>query len=95
MSDKQTAAPKTEMDALHDDLARKLRTLIEEGETGMRAGEPVKRPVSAAVLAVARGFLKDNHIECDKGLPTRPVGELAKSVQELNDDDDEIPEFPN
>jgi hypothetical protein len=89
------ATKTSEMAGLHDDVAKKLRTLIADGETEVRAGKEIKRPVSAAVLAVARGFLKDNNIQCDDGEPTRPVGELGKAVAAMNEEDDAIPEFPN
>lgn len=87
------AAKEPAMASLHDALATKLKGLIEGGETVMIAGKEKRVGVSAAVLAVARGFLKDNNIECDPDLPTRAVGELAESVKQELEADDEIPAF--
>jgi len=88
------AATTDQMGKLHDVLAKKLNELIVNGETTVQAGKEKTAPVSAAVLAVARGFLKDNGVECDPGLPSRPVGELASSVSELLEDEN-VPEFTN
>ena len=87
------AAKEDSLGTLHDTLAKKLKALIDGGETQIIAGKEKKIGVSAAVLAVARGFLKDNNIQCDPDLPTRAVGELAKSVAATLEDDEDIPDF--
>jgi hypothetical protein len=86
------------MGTLHDELAKKLTDAIKNGETVIKAGEEVRVPVTAAMLNVARGFLKDNNIECDEGLATRPIGELSKTVTEAlkkMEEDEDLPVFTN
>ena len=50
MNDNSHAADQREMGKLHNDVAKKLRDLIENGETERRAGKDVKIPVTAAML---------------------------------------------
>jgi hypothetical protein len=88
------AAKTSELGDLHETLAKKLKELIVKGDTVTVGGKTKKVRVSAAVMAVARGFLKDNNIVCDEGLATRPVGELGAAVAEANEDED-VPEFVN
>jgi hypothetical protein len=93
------AAKKDEMSQLHDEVARKLRKVIKDGETEIKAGKEVKVPVSAAMLGVAIRFLKDNNITCDEGVTTRPIGDLKRSLELVNQHDDEeedkLPKFAN
>ena len=98
MIEKKGAATTKAMNDLHDSLARYLTDVIKNGETVMKAGEKVKVPASAAMLNAAVRFLKDNSIECDPDLASRPVGELGKALEEFNagqDEDEELPEFAN
>ena len=82
-----------EMAQLHTAIAKKLRDLIEDGSETTVGGKTRKVPVSAAVLNVVRGFLKDNNIVCDENLPTRAVGELSDSIDKFNEEDDGLPHF--
>lgn len=70
------------MDKLHGDLAEELSTAIKKRtEDGM--------PI-AALLSVARQFLKDNHIECGPGVASKPLGELA-GLPEFDEDGTVVP----
>ena len=90
MNSTKGAAPEASMATLHDDLAKKLSTLIADGETIVVAGEEKHVKVSAAVLAVARGFLKDNDVTCDRIGQTSAVGELAEKVAVQDNVDAEV-----
>lgn len=50
---------------LHEALCNTLATAIEKGVpvADKETGEVVYAPAPAAILAVARGFLADNHVE--------------------------------
>jgi hypothetical protein len=92
------AATRTEMGSLHDELAKRLTDVIKNGEEVTRGEDTFKVPASAAMLNVARGFLKDNNVECDENLPTRQIGELSNAVNAAltkMEEDDELPEFTN
>lgn len=78
---------------LHVAIAVKLKELIEDGSEITVAGKTRRVGVSAAVLNVVRGFLKDNNIVCDEHLPSRPVGELTDAVAKFNEEDDDLPNF--
>jgi hypothetical protein len=94
----ESSATQSEMDGLHDEVAKKLREVIKEGETVQKAGKEVKVPVSAAMLGVAVRFLKDNNITCDVGVPTRGVNTLKDSMGELHlieSEEEDIPVFKN
>jgi hypothetical protein len=95
MNGTKGAAKKDEMGQLHDEVARKLRKVIKEGETEIKAGKEVKVPVSAAMLGVAIRFLKDNNITCEEGHASRPVGELRRSLELVNRKEDEDADLPN
>jgi hypothetical protein len=95
MSGTDHAAKKDEMGLLHDEVAKKLRKVIKEGETEYKAGKKVKVPVSAAMLGVAIRFLKDNNITCDEGLASRPIGELRRSLELVTKHDEEEEDLPN
>jgi hypothetical protein len=98
MNGTKGAAKKDEMGLLHDEVARKLRKVIKEGETEIKAGKEVKVPVSAAMLGVAIRFLKDNNITCEEGLASRPIGELRRSLELVNqqdEEDEDLPKFAN
>jgi hypothetical protein len=89
------AATSKAMGALHDQLAQELCDLIKNGEEIEMRGKKVRRKASAAVLNVARGFLKDNNVTCDEGSrPTGPIVDLEKALDELNEDDG-APTFTN
>jgi hypothetical protein len=84
------------MDSLHDEVAKKLREVIKEGEIVQKAGKNVVVPVSAAMLGVAVRFLKDNNITCEVGLPSRGTNALKDSMGELHlleSEEEDIPVF--
>jgi hypothetical protein len=85
-----------ELDKLHNEFAKKLKNYLVEGETIVVAGEERKTSCSAAMMNVIRGFLKDNHVECDAGHPSPQVGAVADALEEFNsaaNDEDEAPHF--
>lgn len=91
------AATESEMAQLHTDLANELSTMIKEGRTVKIAGKTKKLRASAAVLAVARGFLKDNDVHCAREHASKPVTKLADAVAEhdaAEHDEDDVPRFP-
>lgn len=95
-NDKKGAATKPQLNALHEEFAKKLRTHLEEGETVVVSGKTHQVSCSAAMLNVIRGFLKDNNIACDPNLVTGPVTSLAESLEAFNNatnDEDEAPHF--
>jgi hypothetical protein len=91
------AAKSTEMGKLHDQLAKELAELIKNGETIIVAGKPRKIKASAAILNVARAFLKDNNVLCDDGHEaTEPILDLAEEMKTLNEEEaDGAPVFKN
>lgn len=92
MTGTKGAATEDHLGGLHNTLAKKLNDLITGQHTEIVGGKERRIACPAAILAVARGFLKDNNIMCDPDLPTRAVGELAKSVAESLEEED-IPDF--
>ncbi len=66
---------------LHADLANDLADRIEHGEKAVdkATGEIVKLPASAAILNVARQFLKDNDIKTlpNGQTPAERLGEVV------------------
>jgi len=79
-------ADTTKLNEMHDALADTLLDLVKNGEEVYVDGASVgRRKASAAVLNVARQFLKDNHI--DK-LP-KPGDNLTKLLQALPEGDEE------
>ena len=92
------AATNDAMGELHDALAKYLTDVIKNGETVEKRGEKKKVPASAAMLNVARGFLKDNSIECDPDYKSRPVGKLTEALAEYNkrqEEEEDLPKFVN
>jgi hypothetical protein len=81
MSNKKPA-PEGDMSKLHADLAKTLSEFLREME------EP-----NAALLNVARQFLRDNDITCDPDAPNPEIRNLAETMQERDEDD--IPDFLN
>lgn len=72
---KNKRAKDQELSELHAALAKALRTLVDSGEP------------NAAILNVARAFLKDNGIEA---IPEKndDLGAIRDSLPEFDDDDD-------
>jgi hypothetical protein len=66
---------------LHEVLAKSLADAITEGVPVKddETGTVYKAPAPAALLSVARQFLKDNNIEA-VATPDSPVGRLANSL---------------
>jgi len=97
MSRTKDAATQKELNNLHATLAKELTDLIKNGETVYRGDKKVKVRASAAVLNVARGFLKDNNVECDSGVPTAEIGTLSGAVADWQaaDEADDAPVFKN
>jgi hypothetical protein len=98
MNSTKGAAKRSDMGELHDALARKLTDVIKNGEPTIRGGEEIRVPVTAAMLNVVVRFLKDNNVECDEGLATRPIGELSDTVTEAlkkMEEDEDLPVFTN
>jgi len=91
------SAFEAELNEIHAIFAKKLKGLIEKGEQTVIAGEVHTVSPSAATLNVIRTFLKDNNITCDKGLPSRPVGELAASMDKIIEETlpEDLPKFTN
>lgn len=92
------AAKKTEVGKLHDNFAKELSHRLKHGEQITIAGETKTVKPSAALLAVIRGFLKDNNVLCDEGHESRSVGELTKDLEEHNRlmaEEDDSPHFTN
>lgn len=87
------AAKTDEMAKLHQEIAKKFRKILKDGEVIVVAGKAKKVEASAAMLNAIRGFLKDNHIVCDKDLPTRAVGELSDTLDKFNKEDAGLPHF--
>lgn len=79
------------LEVLHNLTAKKLIDVLENGIPILNVeGEVIGRePASAAWLAQATKFLKDNGIEA---LPTEgsPLGELAKKLPTFSDEDSEM-----
>jgi hypothetical protein len=94
MSKKATSE---EMGTLHDELAKKLTDIVKNGETVIKAGEPHRVPASAALLGVAARFLKDNNVVCADELPSAPITGLDQALKDfhIQEDEDELPTFPN
>lgn len=76
---KSNRASEDALDALHSELASVLTK-------GLAIRDDEGRPI-AALLNVARQFLKDNHVD-GAPLPNTPLGELAG----LPEFDDELPD---
>lgn len=84
------AAKAESLEQLHAALADELAVAIKEtelkiievpdadAENGKR--KELVRTRNAAVLSVARQFLKDNNIECAPGHPSASVGNLAATL---------------
>lgn len=66
---------------LHELLANTLAQAIKEGVTIAvnDKGEPIKAPAGAAILNVARQFLKDNNIDSTPEA-TNPIGLLKEAA---------------
>ena len=73
------------MTALHAELAKQLAILL-KGTTDPDTGAHI--PVSAAVMSVARQFLKDSGIDAVPKVGT-PMGDLA-GLPEFNQDGDNV-----
>jgi hypothetical protein len=72
------------MEELHGQLAKSLAEAVKDGVTVMdKEGNPLKMDCPAAVLSVARQFLKDNHIE--GGFGNADLSDLEKAMGEMND----------
>lgn len=72
------------MEELHGVLAKTLSDAIKEGVTVLdKEGNPMVVSTPAAVLSVARQFLKDNHIE--GGFGNADLTDLEKAMSEMND----------
>jgi hypothetical protein len=82
------ASSKEALESLHKALAETLATAITEGipmkddDTGVIT----KAPAPAALLSVARQFLKDNGIEA-LAVPGTPVHKLSASLPFTGEDD--------
>lgn len=85
-----TSTSKDVMEALHVVLAQELSRQLREGTwVEDENGKPVKLSPKAALLNVARQFLKDNGIEAAIG-KGGAIDEVSKA---LKDFEDELP-FP-
>lgn len=75
------AADSDKLGNLHDMLAETLTQAIKDGVPikDEESGKIIKAPAPAAILNVARQFLKDNNIDC-KPSATNPIGLLADSL---------------
>jgi len=83
------AAKEAELQNLHAELAKVLKTAINEtelkivdlpdaeSETG--TVKTVVKTRNAAVLNAARQFLKDNNIQCARGAPSPEITDLAQA----------------
>lgn len=71
--------PKQALQDLHSSLARVLAEAIEQGVPVRddETGQVTKAPAPAAILNVARQFLKDNGIEAVPAGKKSPLGALA------------------
>lgn len=75
------------MEALHEALARQLLDAVKNGELVLtKDGEVARIGARAAVLNVARQFLKDNNIEAVP-VPESPLKKLEETLGDLDDDD--------
>ena len=94
MSTKKPASEDA-MNELHDTVARELKTILTEGEIVEVAGQYVRKRPSASMLNVIRAFLRDNNVRCAADHPSRPVGDLKRSMEEIlgNLEDSDIPKF--
>jgi hypothetical protein len=88
------AAAKDALQKLHEVLAQTLADAITEGVPVKddETGEVTKAPAPAAILNVARQFLKDNNIEA-VAVPGKPLASLASKLpfagsEEMQDKDD-------
>ena len=75
------AASKSQLEALHKSLASKLKTALESEEAP-----------NAALLQVARQFLRDQNISCAKVGDEATADELGEALGDLQDED--FPSFP-
>lgn len=75
------SASKDAMEALHKVLADTLAQAITEGIpiVDKETGEVLKAPAPAAILSVARQFLKDNNIEALR-VPGSPIAKLSTAL---------------
>jgi hypothetical protein len=74
MADPINKADEKALGTLHGELARVLKDAITANYTDPDTG--AKCPPPAAILSVARQFLKDNKIEAT-GAPGSPLGDLS------------------
>ena len=72
------------MEELHGVLAKTLSDAIKKGTVVLnKDGEPTTIDTPAAVLSVARQFLKDNHIE--GGFGNADMTDLERAMEEMNE----------
>lgn len=74
-------ADSEKLGTLHDMLAETLTQAIKEGIPikDEETGKITKAPAPAAILNVARQFLKDNNIDCSPS-STNPIGLLSEAL---------------
>lgn len=77
------SATKSAMEALHGVLASTLSQAIKDGVVVVdkETGEAHKSPAPAAILSVARQFLKDNNID---SVGNADVTDLEQAMEEMN-----------
>ena len=86
------AASRPELEELHAALALELASAIKEVEVTVEeteGGTVVSKKRNAAILSVARQFLKDNNVDCAAGRPSKPLQALAASLPFTPDEYDE------
>ena len=84
MSDSKKPASEGRANEIHDVLVKSLKDALD----GMDKGEP-----NAALLNVARQFLRDNDITCNPSTPNPELDALAERMSKENEDldDDGVP----
>lgn len=88
MTDEKKTASTEQMSELHSTLARVLQDAITHDHlVTTKDGEQVVVPPPAAILNVARQFLKDNGIEADLK-SNQPLRNLADSLPTFDPEDD-------
>jgi hypothetical protein len=81
---------KKQLQSLHDAMTKALLDAVTEGVpvVNEKTGEVIKAPAPAAILNVARQFLKDNNIEAI-AVPGSPLKSLVDNLPFAGPEDEQ------